>query len=204
MGLVAAACASDGATESNTEMNPSTTESASATESQPGPSEGNDEGSVDETDPNPESESDSEFDSESDTPDAPDSATEPVAKADVTAVSASGRPGQYSFSVTIASDETGCEQYADWWEVVGPDGALVYRRILAHSHVNEQPFTRSGGPVAVDADTEVVVRAHMNPTGYVGAAYRGSVSSGFAPAELEAGFRASLERVRPLPTGCAF
>ena len=60
-------------------------------------------------------------------------------------VSVSGDPGRYQFAVTIRSDETGCDQYADWWEVVSESGDLLYRRILAHSHVDEQPFARSGG-----------------------------------------------------------
>ena len=46
------------------------------------------------------------------------------------------------------------------------EGALLYRRILAHSHVDEQPFVRSGGPVPVGASDIVIVRGHMNPGGY--------------------------------------
>jgi hypothetical protein len=48
--------------------------------------------------------------------------------ADVTAVRVSGAPGAYTFSVTLSSPDTGCDQYADWWEVITPDGELVYRR----------------------------------------------------------------------------
>ncbi|MCA9661949.1 MAG: hypothetical protein KC486_26660 [Myxococcales bacterium] len=86
-----------------------------------------------------------------------------------------------------------------------PSGALVYRRILAHSHVDEQPFTRSGGPVEVGADDEVIVRAHMNPGGYGGQALRGSASGGFSvDATVTAEFAAALETAPPLPDGCAF
>lgn len=38
--------------------------------------------------------------------------------ADVTSVIISGEDSQYQFMVTISSPDTGCEQYADWWEVL--------------------------------------------------------------------------------------
>ncbi len=125
--------------------------------------------------------------------------------ADVTAVTASGAAGDYSLSVTIASPDTGCNQYADWWEAISPDGNLLYRRILAHSHVDEQPFTRSGGPLSVQPDDEFLVRAHMSNGSYGGRVMRGSVSAGFVVAtELAADFAAGLATAAPLPNGCAF
>jgi hypothetical protein len=121
--------------------------------------------------------------------------------ADVLSVSAAGT----QWSVEIRSPDAGCERYADWWEVVTPGGELVYRRILAHSHVDEQPFTRSGGPVEVDADAEVIVRAHMNPGGYGGQALRGSAGGGFTvDATITADFAAQLDQAPPLPDSCAF
>ncbi len=132
---------------------------------------------------------------------APGSGNPP--EASVTEVAVSGAPGAYTFAVTIASDETGCEQYADWWEVVSSDGELVYRRILTHSHPSEQPFTRSGGPVAVDAEEEVLVRAHLNQ-GYRGTALRGTVAGGFTtevPADASA---TDLATASPQPDGCLF
>jgi hypothetical protein len=124
--------------------------------------------------------------------------------ADVTAVQVSGSPGAYSFNVTVKSPDTGCQQYADWWEVVSEDGKLLYRRVLLHSHVDEQPFTRSGGPVTIQPDTVVWVRAHMNTSGYSGAVLKGSVKTGFKPAVPEAGFAVGLARQPPLPEGCDF
>lgn len=100
-------------------------------------------------------------------------------QADVIAVQASGQPGAYQLNVTVKSPDTGCKQYTDWWEVVSTDGKLLYRRVLLHSHVDEQPFTRSGGPVPIQADTVVWVRAHMNTGGYGGMAFNGSVTTGF-------------------------
>ena len=72
-------------------------------------------------------------------------AIEESVHADVTAVSATGEAGAYTFDATVRSPDTGCNSYADWWEVVSPNGELLYRRVLLHSHVDEQPFTRSGG-----------------------------------------------------------
>jgi hypothetical protein len=124
--------------------------------------------------------------------------------ADVVSVAVSGSPGAYYFAVTIRSPDTGCKQYADWWEVVGLDGRLLYRRVLFHSHAQEQPFERSGGPVPIRSDTVVWVRAHMNTVGYGGVAFKGSVNAGFKPASPVEGFAAALENQRPLPDGCAF
>jgi hypothetical protein len=124
--------------------------------------------------------------------------------ADVISVQASGQPGAYQFNVGIRSPDKGCAQYADWWEVVSADGKLLYRRVLLHSHVDEQPFTRSGGPVLIQADTVVWVRAHMNTGGYGGMAFQGSVKTGFKPAVPDSGFATGLARQQPLPEGCDF
>jgi hypothetical protein len=124
--------------------------------------------------------------------------------ANVVSVSATGEPGAYEFTVGVLSHDSGCDAYADWWEVVGEDGTLIFRRILEHSHPREQPFRRSGAPVAVQPDTVVWVRAHMAPGGYDGDVLRGTVAGGFTAADPPAGFAAGLETQAPLPTGCAF
>lgn len=120
----------------------------------------------------------------------------------VTKVQASGSSGEYTFDVTIASNDTGCAHYADWWEVVDEHGALLYRRVLLHDHADEQPFTRSGGPISLSAGQTVTVRAHMNTSGYSRAAMRGSVLSGFKSVELAADYAADLAKKQPLPDGC--
>ena len=124
--------------------------------------------------------------------------------ADVVSLEVTGGPNEYQFSVGIASPDEGCNQYADWWEVLSEDGDLIYRRILAHSHVAEQPFVRSGGPVAVDADTIVIVRAHMHPSGYGGTGLKGTVRTGFEKIEFDPDFAVEVETEPPQPTGCAF
>ncbi len=122
--------------------------------------------------------------------------------ADVSGVAVSGESGAYRFTVTIRSPDKGCAQYANWWEVVSEDGRLLYRRVLLHSHVDEQPFTRDGGPVPVEPDTVVWVRAHQHPSGYGGIAFRGSVRAGFRAATPPAGFAAGLSKTPPLPAAC--
>lgn len=122
----------------------------------------------------------------------------------VTKVGFNGDESNYTFSVTISSPDLGCNQYADWWEILDLEGNLIYRRILAHSHVNEQPFTRSGGSVNLTADTQVYIRAHMNNTGYSTKAMKGSVNGDFITSNLDVNFAKDLESQEPLPNGCAF
>ena len=123
--------------------------------------------------------------------------------ADVFGVTVRGDDGAYQFSVEIASPDTGCSQYADWWEVLDSDGNLLYRRILTHSHVDEQPFIRSGGPVTVAPDAELWVRAHLHPTGFGGRALRGTVAGAFVEAVPPPGFDADATDDLPRPD-CAF
>lgn len=124
--------------------------------------------------------------------------------ADVISVETAGDPNAYTFSVGIASPDEGCDRYADWWEVLTEGGDLLYRRILAHSHVNEQPFVRSGGPVTIEADTIVIVRAHMHPDGYGGSVMMGTVATGFEEIPFDPDYAIDVEREPPQPTGCAF
>ena len=121
-------------------------------------------------------------------------------------VSSSGKEGNYTFSVTLKSPDKGCQQYADWWEVLSENGDLKYRRILAHSHVNEQPFTRGGGTVNISANEMVIIRGHMNTIGYGDGevAMKGSVISGFQRFTISKDFAADIEKESPQPNGCAF
>lgn len=135
--------------------------------------------------------------------------------ANVTVVAASGSDENYTFNVTIESADIDCSQFSDWWEVLGEDGSLIYRRILDHSHTDANgesdpgapgnTFTRGGGPVPVAAGDVVLVRAHMNDGGYNGQVMRGSVADGFAPApDIDANFAAGVETEDPQPTDCQF
>ena len=124
--------------------------------------------------------------------------------AEVTDVSATGEANNYTFAVTIASPDTGCDRYADWWEIITPEGELLYRRVLLHSHVDEQPFTRTGGTVAVNSQQDIIIRVHMSDLGYSSIAHRGTVESGFTRVTLPTDYHSSLAKVEPLPTDCAF
>lgn len=120
--------------------------------------------------------------------------------ATITAVRPSGSAGGYTLIVTIRSNDTGMDRYADWWEVVDEKSKLVYRRVLLHDHADEQPFARDGGPIPIKADQVVTVRAHFYPEGYSTKAMRGSVASGFHAVDLPATFAPDLERLPPLPS----
>ena len=127
-----------------------------------------------------------------------------INEAQIVDVVASGDNGAYTLAVTVLSPDSGCETYANWWEVVSPEGTLLYRRILAHSHVDEQPFTRSGGPIAIEANQPIIVRVHMHPTGYSLLAMKGSPSEGFTAEVLPASFGTALADAEPQPNECAF
>ncbi|VAW82231.1 hypothetical protein MNBD_GAMMA13-1072 [hydrothermal vent metagenome] len=129
--------------------------------------------------------------------------------AEVVSVDFSGSEFNYTFNVGVLSQDTGCNQYADWWEVISPEGGLIYRRILVHSHIDEQPFVRPGTPVPIADDQIVIVRAHLNAhalvnSGYGTQVFRGSIVDGFTAVETEQSFATDLVNVSPLPSGCAF
>ncbi len=68
--------------------------------------------------------------------------------------------GTWNFSVTVKHGDEGWDHYADKWEVVGPDGKVFATRVLAHPHVNEQPFTRSKSGVKIpEGIDQVTIRA---------------------------------------------
>ncbi len=141
---------------------------------------------------------------EDDTPNEDTSDTNTEDQARIVSVTTSGSENNYTFSVGISSPDTGCDQYADWWEVITEDGILLYRRVLAHSHVNEQPFVRSGGTVDITSSDIVIIRAHINTSGYGTNVYKGSINTGFTSDTIDSDFAQNLETVEPLPSGCAF
>jgi len=81
--------------------------------------------------------------------------------------------GTFDFDVTVKSVDRGWDHYADAFEVLGPDGKVLGRRILYHPHETEQPFTRDLYGVRIPAGvTHVTVRARHKPRGYDGETMR--------------------------------
>ncbi len=73
----------------------------------------------------------------------------------------------YRFDVTLRHDDAGWDHYADGWEVLSPDGKVLGKRVLAHPHVSEQPFTRSLSGVQVPQGlSTVTIRAHDSVHGF--------------------------------------
>ncbi len=68
-------------------------------------------------------------------------------------------------SVTLRHEDSGWEHYADLWVVESLEGELLGRRVLAHPHENEQPFTRSRTIAIPPGITRVRVRAGDNVEG---------------------------------------
>lgn len=67
----------------------------------------------------------------------------------------------WRFDVTLRHADTGWEHYADRFEILTPEGEVLGTRVLAHPHVNEQPFTRSLAGVEIPKDLEtVLIRGH--------------------------------------------
>ncbi len=90
-------------------------------------------------------------------------------EADVVDVRATKSGGSYRFDVTVRHADEGWDHYADAWDVVGPDGAVLGTRVLVHPHDTEQPFTRSLGGVKIPAGVdEVTIRAHDSVHKYGG------------------------------------
>ncbi len=75
----------------------------------------------------------------------------------------------YRFDVTIRSRDQGWHSFADAFEIMGPGAVVLGKRILAHPHETEQPFTRSLDMLVIpDGIETVTVRAHHKVYGFAG------------------------------------
>jgi hypothetical protein len=95
---------------------------------------------------------------------------EPVTLADILFVRTRLQAnGTWTFEVTVHHEDTGWEHYADRWEVLTADGEVLATRVLAHPHVDEQPFTRSQSGILIPEEvSQLQVRAHDLVHGYGG------------------------------------
>ncbi|MFQ5427100.1 MAG: hypothetical protein ACE5EV_08470, partial [Gaiellales bacterium] len=75
----------------------------------------------------------------------------------------------FDFRVTVSSPYDTPTRYADGWRVRDEEGTVFGEHTLAHSHENEQPFTRSQAGVAIpEGVTSVVVEGRDIESGYGG------------------------------------
>ena len=87
---------------------------------------------------------------------------------EITNITARNTAGDtWRFDVTINHPDTGWDHYADGWRVLDMRGNELGMRVLAHPHVNEQPFTRSLSGVRIpEGTTQVQLQARDNPGGW--------------------------------------
>lgn len=69
--------------------------------------------------------------------------------AEIVAIEATRSGDSWRFAVTLRHGDTGWDDYADGWRVETADGTVLGTRVLAHPHVQEQPFTRALGGVTL-------------------------------------------------------
>jgi len=72
------------------------------------------------------------------------------------------------FSVRVRHRDKGWNHYVDRWEVLSLDREILATRVLAHPHVDEQPFTRSLTVEIAPEHKSVIFRAHDSEHGYGG------------------------------------
>ena len=73
----------------------------------------------------------------------------------------------WRFNVTVTHPDTGWDHYADGWAVEDAAGNQLGLRVLGHPHVDEQPFTRSLGGVAIsDGTNQVFLRTRCSVDGW--------------------------------------
>ncbi len=91
----------------------------------------------------------------------------------VNVVMSEGMDGTFNLDVTVKHADTGWDHYANWWRVTTEDGKELGRRVLAHPHVGEQPFTRELYDLKVPKGVSVViVEAHDKIHEYGGSTVR--------------------------------
>jgi len=60
------------------------------------------------------------------------------------------------FDVTVRHADEGWSHFANGYQIFTPSGELLGHRVLAHPHVNEQPFTRSIRNIKIPVSVDTV------------------------------------------------
>jgi len=77
--------------------------------------------------------------------------------------------GTWCFNTQVIHNDEGWDHYADTWQVTDANNQLLAKRVLAHPHDKEQPFTRSQCGITIDEQTLTVeVSAKCNVHGFGG------------------------------------
>ena len=88
-------------------------------------------------------------------------------KAIVQNVNVSKSGSSFTFNVTVSHTDKGWDDYVNIWRIKDEQGNVLGERVLAHPHVNEQPFTRSLSGVEIPAGVkQVFVEAHDTINGW--------------------------------------
>ena len=72
------------------------------------------------------------------------------------------------FTVRVRHKDRGWNHYVNRWEILSLEGEVLATRVLAHPHVDEQPFTRSLTAEIANEHKSVIVRAHDSEHAYGG------------------------------------
>jgi len=68
---------------------------------------------------------------------------------------------------TVRHADSGWKHYADAIEISTPEGVVLLTRVLAHPHVNEQPFTRGASNITIPGGVrKILVRAKDSVHGF--------------------------------------
>ena len=90
-------------------------------------------------------------------------------EADIVSASARQTGSTWTLTATVRHADEGWSHYADAWQALDERGDVIATRILAHPHVDEQPFTRSLSGVKIPEEVEVLTfRARDSVHGFGG------------------------------------
>lgn len=72
----------------------------------------------------------------------------------------------WNVSVTLKHADSSWDHYADDWRIVDTGGKIIADRVLAHPHIDEQPFTRSQGQIRLPTSDMIYIEAHDKRHGW--------------------------------------